>query len=348
MKANVSPGCARDVGAASLDGIRERILLRSKDAGVIARLFVLIVAGLFGCGHYDNTLAVAAQKAQAIHRNDRFDAIAIAGSHVVAATLGGAVLASEDGGNSWMRAEIPQPASVIAISTCPDGNFVALDFYRKVWTQKGREWTPHPISIRFDPGALTCDPAGRIWVTGSRTGMAVSADGGANWVASTLDQDAILTAIQFFDGNSGIAIGEFGTVALTADGGTNWKLSQSSLPSDFYPYSMQFSDRLHGWVSGVAGALMFTTDGGRSWAPAKNPANAPIYSIGSSGTTMFGGGAGGALIRLEGSRWSRVDADHSNASEYTAVAVGGDGSVIAAGGADLRKIDSRSMPAAVN
>ncbi|KZC42046.1 hypothetical protein RHOFW510R12_39000, partial [Rhodanobacter sp. FW510-R12] len=222
----------------------------------------LLAVTLAACTKADHgDPAVAAERAKSIHRTDQFDAVAATKGRLLAGTLGGVLLASQDEGKSWTRTELPQPASIIGISACPDGTPVALDFHRRVWVEQGGQWVARPIDTKMDPVAMTCDGTNRLWVVGSRTGIASSKDRGKTWASTALDKDAILSSVHFSDPQHGIAVGEFGSVAVTSDAGAHWALS-APLPPDFYPYAMYFRDRDHGWVSGVAGALFGTSDGG--------------------------------------------------------------------------------------
>ena len=49
-------------------------------------------------------------------------------------------LSSTDKGRSWQRQELPTRPSLIDVSLCPDGEFVALDTMRNIWTSdSGRQ-----------------------------------------------------------------------------------------------------------------------------------------------------------------------------------------------------------------
>ena len=283
--------------------------------------------------------AVAAERAKPIHRTDRFVAVAATRNRLVAGTLGGVLLASQDRGKSWARTELPQPASIIGISACPDGTLAALDFNRKIWVDAGDRWESRPIDTKMDPVAMTCDGAGRLWVVGSRTGIVSSTDQGKTWTSTTLGKDAILSGVHFFDPQHGIAVGEFGGVAVTSDAGAHWALS-ASLPEDFYPYAMYFRDRDHGWVSGVAAALFGTVDGGQTWVAVDNPAKVPIYALNGAGDEAYGVGADGRVIRWLAGTWAVVDTHDAGAGsgEWTALTLLPAGGVFVAGGDNLHRL----------
>ncbi|EWS54691.1 YCF48-related protein [Methylibium sp. T29] len=186
---------------------------------------------------------VQAERAKPVQRNDTFQAASNNGKVLVAGTASGAIVVSSDVGKSWARQELAGPASVIALAACPDGGFVGIDFYRKLWIgdAAGQQWKAVPLDKQVDPMAVTCDPKGRIWVAGSHSTVLSSADRGATWNKQDFGEDAILTTIQFVDEQRGYITGEFGTVLTTSDGGANWT-PLPAIAGDFYPYSTVFVD----------------------------------------------------------------------------------------------------------
>jgi len=203
---------------------------------------------------------------------------------------------------------LPTPASIIALTQCPDGSFAGLDFYRKVWIgdASGQKWEPRDIKTANNVLALACDLGNRLWVVGSRTSILSSADKGANWEAIELGEDAILTTVQFIDAKRGVITGEFGILVMTADGGATWQ-QQAKIPGDFYPYSAVFTDSRHGWVSGLAGVILYTGDGGKTWTKQVNQTSAPMYALVKAGEDIYGLGAGGLMVTLRGNEWSRFN-----------------------------------------
>jgi photosystem II stability/assembly factor-like uncharacterized protein len=308
----------------------------------VGALLVIALSACTPANHGD--AIVAAERAKPIHRTDQFGAVAATRNRLVAGTLGGVLLTSQDAGKTWKRAELPQPASIIGISSCPDGVLVALDFHRKVWVDAGGRWESRPIDTKMDPVAMTCDGAGRLWVVGSRTGIVSSTDQGKTWTSAALDKDAILSGVHFFDPQHGIAVGEFGSVAATSDAGAHWVLS-APLPEEFYPYAMYFRDRDHGWVSGVAGALFGTADGGQTWVAVDNPAKAPIYALNGAGDEAYGVGADGRVIRWLAGAWTVVDTGDAGAGsgELTALTLLPTGGAFVAGGDNLHRLSPNHL-----
>ncbi len=300
-----------------------------------------LAAAVSGCAADQGTTGAAAAVApDGTRRTDRFDAVAATSEELVAGTLGGVMLSSRDGGRNWTRATLAPPASIIGATACPGDVPVALDFYRKVWVQVDGQWAARPIPGKITPVAMTCDGAGRLWVVGSHTDIAMSGDHGKTWVSTTLGEDAILSTVHFFDPEHGIIGGEFGTVLNTVDGGKTWTKA-SPLPADFYPYAMYFSNKDRGWVSGVAGAMFTTADGGRTWVASDNPVKASIYAFGGHAEKAYGVGADGKSITLVGDNWAARQVNDASAGELTAVAAIPSGGAMVAGGSQLIQFGTR-------
>ncbi|MDN5873033.1 MAG: YCF48-related protein [Sinobacteraceae bacterium] len=299
----------------------------------------LMVALLSACSHQaGNQATIAAEKAKPVHRTDQFVATAATPDRVAAGTIKGVLVGSTDDGKSWTRTELPQPASIVGMAACPDGTLAALGFYRKLWVADGNKWQPRPIATKMNPVAITCDASNKLWVVGSRTTVASSADHGKTWQTQKLGKDAILSSVQFLDPQHGIAVGELGTVAITSDGGANWTLSEP-LPQHFYPYTVYFADLQHGWVSGVAGALYVTTDGGQNWQEVHNPVKAPIFALAGSGDSVYGVGADGKVIAWRGGQWTELQPKGLSSSELTAITLLPSGGELAVGGNELHKLN---------
>lgn len=264
------------------------------------------LCGLAACTQVPDLSGIDAERKRPVHRYDITQALAANGEVIVAGTQSGAVLASADGGKSWQRQSLGS-ASLIGLAACPDGSFVAIDFYHKVWhaDARGAGWKSVALDKPRTPLALTCDGRGRWWVAGSGATLAVSGDRGASWKVTDLGEDAQLTTLQFIDEKNAVATGEFGMVVTSSDGGTSW-IKQGKIPNDFYPYAALFINRNEGWASGIAGQILHTIDSGRTWLKQDNAAQAPLYRLFLHQGRPYGVGAGGLVARLEGDTWRQM------------------------------------------
>jgi len=225
---------------------------------------------------------------------------------VVAGTQSGDLLMSRDAGQSWQRSAVPG-ASLIDSAQCPDGSFLALDFYRRVWAISADGATVTPATFQKPRVALTvaCDHRGGWWVAGTRARIAHSTDRGQSWTLTDFDEDAQITALQFVDQDYAVAVGEFGLLAVSTDGGATWT-RREPIPNDFYPYAALFLSREEGWVSGLAGQILHTADGGQTWTRQINTTQAALYRLFVHGGVPHGVGVGGTVARLEGDAWQAV------------------------------------------
>ncbi|WP_374486349.1 YCF48-related protein [Zoogloea sp.] len=301
---------------------------------------------LAACHAAPDLSGVASESAKPVQRYDTTQALASNGKFVVAGTQSGALLVSGDQGRTWKRQPLAG-ASVIGIATCPDGRFVAVDFFRKVWSAdpSGSGWKSVSLDKPRTPLAISCDGEGRWWVAGTGATLAVSADAGASWKVTDLQEDAQLTGIQMVDKEVGYATGEFGLVASTTDGGATWA-RQGKMPDEFYPYASLFASRTEGWVSGIAGQILHTTDGGKSWAKQTNASRAPLYRLFMHEGVPYGVGAGGVVARLEGNTWRNVAyPDAAPVFLAAAVSLPEQHAIVAGGpGGLLRLIGTQAQP----
>ncbi|MCX7175367.1 MAG: YCF48-related protein [Proteobacteria bacterium] len=266
----------------------------------------LMLLALCGCNVSSNMAGVEAEKGKAVTRADHFQAVAVGKGELLAVGSDGIVARSKDEGKSWSRQMVggqTGPSGLISISVCPDGAYVALDFYRKIWlgTTDGK-WSEKEIKSKVNPLAMTCDSENKIWVVGSRSTILSSADKGATWQEKTMGVDAMLVTVQFVDAKHGFITGEFGIVYSTADGGANWTVEPKIAP-DFFSYGALFTDANTGWVSGLAGTVMHTKDGGKTWSKQANKLGAPMYQIVAHGGDMIALGISGLMFKLQGEQW---------------------------------------------
>lgn len=313
--------------------------LRKPSQGRAAHLAAAALAAALaaGCSVEADMGPVGLESARPLKRYDVTQALASNGKVLIGSTNNGAILVSADQGKTWERRAL-ENASLVGLATCPDGSFVGIDFYRRVWagSADGRTWNSYPIDKPRTPLAVTCDGEGRWWVAGTNTTIAGSRDRGASWQVTDLGQDAQLTAIQFVDAANGIALGEFGKVLATADGGATWTKA-GQIPNDFYPYAALFTDRLHGWASGLAGQVVYTADGGKTWEKQTNAAQAPLYRLFMHGGVPYGVGAGGVVARYESGAWRAVPYPDTtpvflgaaaSLEQQGAIAIGGPGGLV--------------------
>ncbi|QID19770.1 glycosyl hydrolase [Nitrogeniibacter mangrovi] len=261
---------------------------------------------LAGCSGSADLSAVHAEEQRPVKRYDVVQSLVSNDKVIVAGLQNGAVLVSSDGGHKWRRESLDS-ASMVGLTTCPDGTLLGIDFHKKVWhaDAEAAKWTSVAMDKPRVPLTVACDVVGRWWVAGTRSQIAYSADKGASWHLTDLGEDAQITAIQFLDKDYGVATAEFGMVFVTEDGGQSWN-RRTDMPNEFYPYDALYVSREHGFVSGLAGQMLVTDDGGQSWTAQKNTTGAPLYRLFELNGIPHGVGAGGVVAYLDGDTWRPV------------------------------------------
>lgn len=315
--------------------------------GAKTLLPVLLAILLAGCEAKLRLDGVEATKAQPVRRTDQFQSAVGSEQALVAVASHGVVVASTDHGKTWRRHDLAGWPSLIDIDRCPDGQLVALSYEREIWLAPadGSSWERRPIDTKETPQALTCDPTGRIWVVGSFSTFLSSTDRGATWQSQSLDQDLLLTTIQFLDADHAVSTGEFGTVATTEDGGKTWR-QLDPIPEEFYPADTWFRDTQRGWSVGLQGRIYGTRDGGASWQLEPTPTLAPLYSLAGVNGAPYAVGGEGVVLRLDGDQWKEVRYNEPSHSYLRALAPAGNELMVAGGAGSLRLLDLAASAAA--
>ena len=173
----------------------------------------------------------------------------------------------------------------------------------------------------------------RIVAVGDRGYIVFSEDGGASWKRAQAPQAPLLTAIDFLDAKSGLAVGHDAVILKTTDAGETWT-QVFSAPAEQRPLlDVQYLSAERAIAVGAYAAFYETTDGGKSWNARKiidedKHFNA-ILDLG-EGKLLILGEAGTILASDDaGATWKPV------ASPYKGSLFGGlvanDGAVVAFG-----------------
>ncbi len=296
-------------------------------------LFITFAVLAAACEAPLNLEQVDAENARKILRYDMFQAIANRGERVAVVSSVGAVIVSDDGGETWRRDTLPGRPSLIDITACGHGDIYALDSMRNVWALPVGEsaWTASPLDTPENTLSIHCAPGERLWVSASFGTLYWRDLSSDVWQEFSLYDDLQFTNVRFVDELNGFAVGEFGTVIATSDGGTTWE-QRNPIPNDFYPMGSDFLDLQHGWVGGLDGVIWTTSDGGESWQRQETLTSAPIYGIHAAGDRVIAVGGSAKLIELKDSEWRPLEGAPQVLAFLRGVDTLEDGSLMVAGG----------------
>ncbi len=89
-------------------------------------------------------------------------------------------------------------------------------------------------------------------------------DGGLSWVEQEAPTKTKMWAVDFFDENLGLMVGEMGEIFRTSNGGTSWQLINAG--TDKTLRSVKFLTQTRAYAVGDGGEVYRSTNSGQSWA----------------------------------------------------------------------------------
>ena len=315
--------------------------------GLRGILLLLLGTLISACEAPLNLEQVSAEEERVFRRYDLLQAATHSGPQVVVVSSAGALMESDDNGQSWQRLELPGRPPLIDVTACPDGSFHALDSERRVWTRSSDgSWQSVTIDTLENTLSIHCAPGGRLWVSASFSTLYWSEspqDG--DWTEFSLYEDLQFTAVRFVDDETGFALGEFGTVVATTDGGDSWDMLEP-IPNEFYPMAVDFRDANTGWAGGLDGVIWETRDGGQSWEKQTSVTSAPVYNIHAGDSGVFAVGGSAKAVKLIDGKWSLFPGAPDVLAFMRAIDTLDDGSLLLAGGGGLMAVISTDLYAA--
>ena len=195
--------------------------------------------------------------------------------------VGGAILATTDGGGSWRRqmsSDSWTPCSIVfandrcgwmlgsSMSIGPETNRVLAT------TDGGATWQKKDTGTSGDADSLydiACVGALHVWAVGGgdpHSGLILATtDGGATWRRETAKESLI--AVAFADTRHGWVVGDGGILGTT-DGGHTWSRQPSAAPYD--PRLVVSVNARDAWALGADSktghdVVLATADGGVTW-----------------------------------------------------------------------------------
>ena len=153
---------------------------------------------------------------------------------------GGALFATRDAGETWVRLRIPTRHLLLG------GTFIDDD---------------------------------RGWLVGAGATILETSDGGETWHLSRLtDAEGVrFTATSFVDNRLGWAVGSGGKILRTVNGGRTWATQNSGVAVDLL--DVKFLSALEGWAVGNEGTVIHTSDGGLQWTIEAGSTRHPLERV---------------------------------------------------------------------
>ncbi|MCI0448506.1 MAG: YCF48-related protein [Chlorobi bacterium] len=97
------------------------------------------------------------------------------------------------------------------------------------------------------------------------------------WFAQTSNTVNNLNSVYFANVNTGIAVGQLGTVLRTTNGGANWTSQSSGVNNHLF--GVCFINSSTGWVVGDVGIILKSSNGGVTWAAQSSTTNVQLTSV---------------------------------------------------------------------
>ncbi|HOZ06821.1 MAG TPA: YCF48-related protein [candidate division Zixibacteria bacterium] len=202
------------------------------------------------------------------------------------------VVRTSDGGESWERFEFPDnppDPDNPAPDTAWGKNVVFLDDLTGYicagdsilyTTTGGASWvkqaSPDTVTPPRTIHDLSFADATHAWAVG-KNGLILQTTDGLTWEIPTDTVKTTLWAVDCFDANGVVAVGNGGEIWRTTDGGTTW--SKVSSPTKSTLIDVSFVDAQSGKAVGQNGTVLSTGDGGRTWTVQASPTAETLIGV---------------------------------------------------------------------
>ncbi|KAB0622266.1 WD40/YVTN/BNR-like repeat-containing protein [Castellaniella defragrans] len=233
-------------------------------------------------------------------------AIARAGSRVVAVGERGLILWSDDAGRSWRQAQVPVSVTLTAVTfPTPQEGWAVGHFGTVLHTRDGgqtweRQLDGRTAAQRMLDAALALDAASEGAARHLAAARRMVADG----------PDKPFLDVYFSDARHGLVVGAYNLILRTVDGGRSWHslAAQVENPMALHLYAIQStSEGLY--LAGEQGLVLLSRDGGAHFRQVTTPYQGSYFTLRASprGDLVVAGLRGRAFRRpAGGERWEPV------------------------------------------
>lgn len=189
----------------------------------------------------------------------------------------GITYASTDGGANWTKLVTGTGQQTVFIDFVDANTGYIIGYYGMFMktTDAGASFTPLLDWPQVSFWGLALPEEDKIVLSTYAGGeLATSTDGGATWeypnnLATQVSEN--LYECEFFDANTGLAGGGYGTLIRTADAGATWTAIENpmALVANKHINAIHVFDATTAFAGGSSGYLMKTTDAGLTWTNTK-------------------------------------------------------------------------------
>jgi len=191
----------------------------------------------------------------------------------------GGILASTDGGGTWMRRAtgMDEPLLAMAFLDTKRGFIVGSNGLLLATTDGGMHWQRQKTEASHALRSISVI-GDSVWVSGDEGVILHSGDGGQTWKRQISGVTRGLEDIYFADAQHGWAVGWIGAVLRTTDGGEKWEQVNQKAAS-WSLSAVYFRNVNEGWAVGFGGQVIATRDGGVKWEKQNTPAESWLSSV---------------------------------------------------------------------
>ncbi|HCK98665.1 MAG TPA: hypothetical protein DHW42_00970 [Candidatus Marinimicrobia bacterium] len=189
----------------------------------------------------------------------------------------GVTYASTDGGANWTELLTGTGQQTVFVDFADANTGYIIGYYGMFMktTDGGASFTPLLDWPQVSFWGLAFPETDKIVLSTYAGGeLATSTDGGATWdypsnLATEVTEN--LYECEFFDANTGLAGGGYGTLIRTTDGGDTWTAIESpmALVANKHINAIHVYDATTAFAGGSSGYLMKSVDGGLTWTDTK-------------------------------------------------------------------------------
>lgn len=176
---------------------------------------------------------------------------------------GGVLLATEDGGETWRRVEVPAQENLTSIWFTGELGWITG------WNgailhsgDGGKTWVRQRSGVLQGLECVYFADEKHGWAVGWVGTVVRTSDGGRTWQLAPTGSFWAINSVFFRDAKSGWAVGFDGQILRSRDGGLTWEKQES--PTRSWLTSVLFDSDGRGWIAAQR-ELLVSDDGGESW-----------------------------------------------------------------------------------